>query len=145
MAKSSENVSEIAKSLYEGMDTYLTTKTVVGEPITINDTVILPLVNVSFGLGAGSLTGKSDNGMGGLGGKMTPSAVLIIKDGSTRLMNIATYSGLDKLLDLLPDFVDKFKTEKEAKKNAEAVNASPEQREAARNALSEKIDKSVNS
>ena len=145
MAKASENVSEIAKSLYEGMDSYLTTKTVVGEPITINDTVILPLVNVSFGVGAGAMSGKSDNGGGGLGGKMTPSAVLIIRNGTTKLMNIATYSGIDKLLDLIPDFVEKFKTDKEAKEGALKANATPEEREAAKNALQEKLDNSVNS
>lgn len=41
-------------SLFQGMDKFLTTKTVVGEPTKIGDTIILPLVDVSFGVGAGA-------------------------------------------------------------------------------------------
>ena len=47
----------------------------------IGDTTIVPLVDVSFGIGAGSFSGeKKEKGMGGIGGKITPSAVLVIKD-----------------------------------------------------------------
>ena len=39
------------------MENFITTKTVVGEPIKVsNDTVILPLVDVSFGVGAGAVS-----------------------------------------------------------------------------------------
>ena len=37
-------------SLFKGMDGFLSAKTVVGEPVTVNDTIILPLVDVSFGV-----------------------------------------------------------------------------------------------
>lgn len=36
------------------MDSFITTKTVVGDAITVGDTIILPLVDVSFGVGAGA-------------------------------------------------------------------------------------------
>ena len=36
-------------SLFKGMDSFITTKTVVGEAITVGDTIILPLIDVSFG------------------------------------------------------------------------------------------------
>ena len=64
-------------SLFKGMDGFLSAKTVVGEPVTVNDTIILPLVDVSFGVAAGA--GNNDNknkAAGGMGGKMSPSAVL---------------------------------------------------------------------
>ena len=41
-------------------------------------------------------------------GKMTPSAVLVIQNGSTRLVNIKNQDGLTKVLDMVPDFVDRF-------------------------------------
>lgn len=57
------------------MDNFLTTKTVVGEAIHVNDTLILPLVDVSFGVGAGAWSQEHKNSAGGgMGGKMTPSA-----------------------------------------------------------------------
>ena len=39
------------ESLFKGMDNFITTKTVVGEAIHIGDTIILPLVDVSFEIG----------------------------------------------------------------------------------------------
>ena len=57
----------------------MTTKTVVGDAITVGDTIILPLVDVSFGMGAtAKAEGVKSGGGGGIGGKMTP-AVLVIK------------------------------------------------------------------
>ena len=41
------------ESLFKGMDGFITTKTVVGDAIHVGDTIILPLVDVSFGVGAG--------------------------------------------------------------------------------------------
>ena len=42
------------EALFKGMDSFITTKTVVGDAITVGDTIILPLVDVSFGVGAGA-------------------------------------------------------------------------------------------
>ena len=128
MAKQEEMFLNAAKSLFNGMDGFLSTKTVVSEPVYIGDTIILPLVNVTFGMAAGAFAGeKKNNGGGGIGGRLTPSSVIVIHDGTTRLINIASNSGLNKLLDMLPDFVDKFRKkdvvideEKEARKEAAA-------------------------
>ena len=49
---------ETVESLFQGMDSVVSSKTVVGDAIHINGTIILPLVDVSFGIGAGSLTLK---------------------------------------------------------------------------------------
>lgn len=106
----------VVESLLKGMDTVLSTKTVVGEATTIGDTIILPLVDVTFGVGAGagSNTEKtSSQGAGGLGGKMTPSAVLVIKNGQTKLVNIKNQDAISKVIDMIPDIIDKVKTPKE--------------------------------
>jgi uncharacterized spore protein YtfJ len=96
-------------SLLKGMDSYITTKTVVGEAIHIGDTILLPLVDVSFGVAATAKSDKERNGGGGgIGGKMTPSAVLVIKDGVTKLVNIKNQDSMTKILDMVPDFVNKF-------------------------------------
>lgn len=114
----------VIEALLKGMDTVLSTKTVVGEATTIGDTIILPLVDVSFGVGAGagSNTQKgSGQGAGGIGGKMTPSAVLVIKDGTTKLVNIKNQDTITKVLDLVPDVIDKFTKKKEEKEEKEVV------------------------
>ena len=83
------NFKSTMEALFHGMDNVISSKTVVGEAIHVKDTIILPLVDVSFSVGAGSFTAdKNEKGAGGLGGKMTPCAVLVIQNGTTRLVNI---------------------------------------------------------
>lgn len=97
------------ESLFKGMDSFITTKTVVGDAIHIGDTIILPLVDVSFGVAAGAFSQeKKNNGAGGMGGKIMPSAVLVIQNGTTKLVNIKNQDGITKILDMVPDFVNKF-------------------------------------
>ena len=104
-------------ALFQGMDEFVTTKTVVGEPVTVGDAIILPLVDVTCGMAAGAF-GQSakEKNAGGMSAKMTPSAVLVIKNGSTKLVNIKNQDGLTKVLDMVPDFVNKF-TSKGEKEN----------------------------
>lgn len=123
-------------SLFKGMDSFLSTKTVVGEPIEIGDTIIIPLVDVSFGVGAGAFNKEGQRtGAGGMGGKMTPSAVLVIHNGMTRIMNISTHTGMDKLLDMVPDFVDTFR----AKFLDRSSTSNDKARAAAAEAMAEKV------
>ena len=97
------------ESLFKGMDSFITTKTVVGDAIHIGDTIIIPLVDVSFGVAAGAFSQeKKNNGAGGMGGKIMPSAVLVIQNGTTKLVNIKNQDGITKILDMVPDFVNKF-------------------------------------
>ncbi len=118
--------NEVVDSMIKGMDGFLSTKTVVGEPTTINDTIIVPFVDVSFGVGAGDFRGeKKDNGAGGLTGKMSPSAVLVIQNGTTRVVNIKNQDGVTKILDMVPDLVNKFTANKNEDKlsDDDAINA----------------------
>ncbi|MCR5402342.1 MAG: GerW family sporulation protein [Butyrivibrio sp.] len=108
------NFKGVVDSLLNGMDSVLGSKTVVGEPTKIGDTIILPLVDVSFGVGAGtSSVDKRDGGCGGFGAKMSPSAVLVIKNGSTKLVNIKNQDAVTKILDLVPDVMNHFAGKKE--------------------------------
>lgn len=103
------NFSGVVDSLMNGMNTILGAKTVVGEATKVGDTIILPLVDVSFGVGAGASTAdKNNSGAGGFAAKMSPSAVLVIKDGHTKLVNIKNQDAVTKVLDLVPDIADRF-------------------------------------
>ncbi|MBO5623413.1 MAG: GerW family sporulation protein [Butyrivibrio sp.] len=96
------------------MNSIMAAKTVVGEATKVDDTIIVPLVDVSFGVGAGSSTAEKKNGgCGGFGAKMSPSAVLVIKNGTTKLVNIKNQDAVTKVLDMVPDIVDKFSAKKE--------------------------------
>lgn len=134
------------ESLFKGMDSFITTKTVVGDAIHIGDTIILPLVDVSFGVAAGAFSqDKKNNGAGGMGGKIMPSAVLVIQNGTTKLVNIKNQDGITKVLDMVPDFVNKFtsrseNTEEETKQASEDADA----KKAAQKEMEDILKDSVN-
>ena len=109
MADSNNNFKSTVEALFKGMDAVVSSKTVVGDAIHINDTIILPLVDVSFGIGAGSSSAdKKEKGMGGIGGKMSPSAVIVIQGGKTKLVNVKNQDTITKILDMVPDVGDRF-------------------------------------
>jgi uncharacterized spore protein YtfJ len=109
LSMAENNFQETVASLFKGMDSFISAKTVVGDAVTVKDTIVLPLVDVSFGVGAGAFAGdKKNNAGGGMAGKMSPSAVLVIQNGSTKLVNIKNQDAVTKILDIVPDVVDKF-------------------------------------
>lgn len=113
---------ETMESLFRGMNGVVSSKTVVGDAIHIGDTIILPLVDVSFAIGAGAFNqDKKERGAGGLGGKMSPCAVLVIQNGTTRLVNVKNQDTMTKILDMIPDVIDKFKSPQSSKMTEEDV------------------------
>ena len=98
------------EALFKGMEHFVTTKTVVGEAVKVDEnTIIIPLVDVTCGMAAGSFAQSAKtNGGGGMSAKMSPSAVLILQNGMTKLVNIMHQDAVTKILDMVPDFVNRF-------------------------------------
>ena len=139
------NFNETVQSLFKGMDSFMTTKTVVGDAVHIGDTILLPLVDVSFGVGAGAFSqDKKNNAGGGMGGKITPSAVLVIQNGTTKLVNIKNQDGVTKILDMVPDFVNKFTSKNDAVAGSGADSSDAEAKAAAGKEIEEILKDSVN-
>ena len=133
------NFNTTVQSLFKGMDSFITTKTVVGEAVHIGDTIILPLIEVSFGVGAGAFCqDKKNNAAGGMGGKISPSAVLVIQNGCAKLVNVKNQDGITKVLDMVPDFVNKF-TSRGDKTVEEDVIAKEEAGKAMEDILSDSV------
>lgn len=118
------NVDAMINKVLEGMST----KTVIGETIEIDGIKMIPIVNVAFGFGAGSGDdGKSGNqsasGMGGGGGaRMKVAGMLVIKDGDVKFIQTGKGGAIDKLIDSMPDLIDKVKAKVE--KSADEAESS---------------------
>ena len=92
---------------------------VVGDPITTPDGVtIIPISKVSVGFGGGGSdfvsrnVNKQENPFGGGAGggvKVTPIAFLIVKDGTVRMLPVATPANTtaDRVVEMVPDVLDK--------------------------------------
>ena len=130
-----ENFRGTLESLFKGMDSFLTTKTVVGDAITVGDTIILPLVDVSFGVAASAKAeDRKNSGGGGMGGRISPSAVLVISNGTTKLVNVKNQDGVTKVLDLINRFapgrsVGQEKKSAQEQKVDEAIHDAAEEKE----------------
>nr|WP_004602208.1 spore germination protein GerW family protein [[Eubacterium] cellulosolvens] len=113
MAENKNNFQNNVDSLFKGLDNFLTTKSVVGQPVQVGESIMIPLADVSFGMGAGAMSGSSrDNGGGGMGAKISPAAVLLIaKDGTTKLVNMKSQDAVAKIIDMAPDIITKIKSQ----------------------------------
>ena len=105
------NTSEHLQSMFSKMENFITTKTVVGEPSQFGDVIIVPLVEVSFGVGSGigeNNKGESTGGGGALGARLVPVAVIVIVDGNVQLVDVKNKDSVNKLIDLIPGLLSKF-------------------------------------
>ena len=81
-----EIVGELAKTTLGELEKVLTTRTVVGEPMTIEGVTLIPLISIGFGFGAGGGSGKGEakqkgeGAGGGTGGGawIRPVAIVVI-------------------------------------------------------------------
>jgi len=103
--------NENLNTLFSKMEEFISTKTVVGEPVHIGNVILVPLVDVTFGMAAGNGAGadaKGGGGGGGLGAKMNPAAVIVIVDGTAQLINVKNQDSVNKLVDMVPGILSKL-------------------------------------
>ena len=108
-----EDVENMIKTTLSQIEKVLNNKTVVGEPITVGDTTLIPLLSLGFGFGVGG-SGKSDDvkqggGTAG-GGGMRPVAIIIVNKAGVRIEPIKSgvAAAIEKLGEKMPDMVDKI-------------------------------------
>ncbi|HPU42048.1 MAG TPA: spore germination protein GerW family protein [Acetivibrio clariflavus] len=114
MSDSKFDLNESVSVLFEKFEKLLTSKTVIGEPIKIGEATLIPFISTSFGLGSGGGNGYESKGAhsvgggAGLGAKISPTAVLVIKGDQVEMIPIKKSGGFEKLIDMVPDIASKF-------------------------------------
>ena len=117
------------EQMVEGMDKAIGTKTVMGEAVDLGGgRFVIPLADVSFGMGAGAGVNEkynSNRGGGGVSAKMTPHAVLLIENGTARIINVQEENKAVHFLESVPDLINRFSSllKKEAKTETESEAA----------------------
>ena len=133
---SEDGLGVTLQALFNGMEGLLQSKTVVGEPFEAGGATIIPLLEVSAGLASGVLKNNAhNNGAGAMSSKLSPVALLVIQGEKIRLVNVKNQDIFTRLLDLIPEAIDKIKSgsvSKEARQAAEkALDEMTESGEAA--------------
>jgi uncharacterized spore protein YtfJ len=107
-----ENIMKDIENLFgkaiDEIERMLNTKTVVGDPITVEGNTLIPLVSVGFGFGVGAGEGNdpkkgvgSGGGTGG-GGGVKPIALVIINKEGVRVETVkgGAASVMEKIADV---------------------------------------------
>lgn len=125
------NVQETLNAMMGNLKTMVDSNAVIGDPITIPDgTTIIPISKISYGFasGGGNMNKVTKNGMEGLGAgggggiTVTPVAFLSIKDGETKLLQVEPFvSPADRVIEKMPDIMDKLGSFLDSKKEAHAA------------------------
>ena len=109
-----ESTEKIMENMFDKLDNFLKTETVIGNPFTVGAVTFVPIVTVAFGL-AGGLGGGKDNkgndgngGGGGLGCRIVPSAILMIKNDEVSILPLRNQGSLEKILEIVPELLTKF-------------------------------------
>ena len=125
-----DNFETNVTSLMNNLENFVSTKTIIGEPIQYKDIVVFPMADVTFGVAAGAFNKDTKNNTaGGAGAKISPSAILVIQNGTSKVVNIKDRDSLNKLIELIPDIINKLTgvkaSGKEEAEEAEEPDISP--------------------
>ena len=108
------NHEELLRVSVTQLEKFLSTKTVVGEPIAIGDVTLIPVQTVSFGYGsgggnAGDEKDKASGGGGGAGANLKPIAVVAVKGTDVQVYTLDKRGIADNIAALIPEALSKFK------------------------------------
>ncbi len=106
--------ASIFNTLFEKLGDFLRSETVVGEPILVGNITLIPIITVTFGVGGGEGTGRDSKGNdgngggGGVGCRISPNAVLVIKNDEVEIISLAGKGSLEKIMNMVPEIVSKM-------------------------------------
>ena len=113
---SENNIKAIIDVTMEKLRAIVDSDTVLGTPVTVGDTAVIPVSKVAFGLATGGsdFPSKTDKqvfgGGGGAGVSINPMGVLVISGGNVKFVPINNeITSIDRLLQAAPEILDKIK------------------------------------
>ncbi|MBP2016960.1 putative spore protein YtfJ [Symbiobacterium terraclitae] len=104
---------EIMDSVIAALEKHLSTKTVVGEPITMGSVTLIPVVDLMFGFGAGGGEGRDEKqggsgSGGGAGARLSARAVIVVRDGDVSVLPLGKGGAIDRIVEAIPGLVEKI-------------------------------------
>ena len=112
----SYNSKENIGNLFDKFNSFIKSKTIVGEEIKIGPITLIPITDIMFSIssavGEGKDNGNSGGGFAGIAAKATPKAILMVKNGETKLFPIKGCGSFESLLDSVPGLIEKINSNK---------------------------------
>lgn len=120
-------VEEILKTVTDRVATMISTKTVIGESITVEGKTIIPVTRVSFGFGSGGGEGKGKAGDagtgsgGGAGAVIQPVAFLVVSREDVRVFSVTGKGMIAQLSEVIPEIMEKYRSIREESRKEEVT------------------------
>lgn len=131
----SHSPQDILETIIERLRKLASTETVIGEPVTVGDVTILPVIRVSVGFAAGGGEGmgtsdKSDKssgegrgGGGGGGASISPVGFIVYDGQKVQFVNVSK-GKIDSLIDTVPELLNKLGISKGKRRGGDKSSAS---------------------
>ncbi|MBQ6540006.1 MAG: GerW family sporulation protein [Oscillospiraceae bacterium] len=110
-------IGELMETTMQKIREMVDVNTIIGQPIDAAGMTLIPISKVSFGFASGGSDMQAkqqgqDKGFGGGSGagvKIAPVAFVVVKDDNVRIMSVSpSDTPVDKLVDAVPDMIDKI-------------------------------------
>jgi uncharacterized spore protein YtfJ len=135
------NVVDILKGVVGELKEVARSETIIGEPVTVGEKTVIPIVKISFGFGAGGGQGDDQKrsgfgGGGGGGARIEPAAFIIIDKTDVKLLP-AGKGKWDTIIDAIPGIAKKLSKLKEKFKSDDSDDDTSESAEDQQDNLSD--------
>lgn len=123
-----EDSSYLSKNIdliFNKLENFLRNETILGKPVQIGETTLVPIISLMFGCGTGQGEDKSgNNGSGsgiGVGARIIPNALIVIKKDEVTMLPIKSKNNLEGLMDMVPDVLSKLNFRKDKPSDKEDI------------------------
>lgn len=118
------DITDVVKVVMEQIKETVRSETVVGTPVQAEESVIIPVSRVTFGFGAGGADSGETEAQGGMGtgggATVEPVAFVVVSKGKAQLLPLKSREAtLTRLIDLVPSFIELFKSMKTKDQDSE--------------------------
>lgn len=102
------NFTDSMTAIFEQLQKFFSTETVVGQPIQVGEVTLIPVISVTFGAGNGVGSGKDqkgndgEGGGAGAGGKISPTAIIVVKQNEVSVLPLSGRGAMDKIVEMVP-------------------------------------------
>ncbi len=107
-------IVDMMSAIVGEIKTIARSETIIGDPVSVGDKTVVPIVKITAGFGAGGgegSAGEKQTGFGGGGGggvSIEPAAFLVLDGDQVSLLPAKSFK-FEKIIDSVPDLLDKLK------------------------------------
>lgn len=118
------DINDNLKTIFEKLENFFKTETVVGDPIQVGEVTLIPIIDIAFGMGSGGGDGKDlkgndgSGGGAGVGAKISPNSILVIKGGEVSIISLKDRGSVERVLEMVPELIGKVSDKMAEKKQS---------------------------